>query len=140
MNTSCVFCIIQIEHSEKFVVYEDEDFLAFLDRRPVFHGHTLLIPKNHYETFYDLPKNMVGGLFERVQMLGHAIQQGMGAAGTFIAMNNTISQSVPHLHVHIVPRNKKDGLIGFFWPRRSYKSPAQMQETVEKIQKYITVI
>jgi len=120
---SCVFCQLVLERSGSLVVFENEHTLGFLDHKPLFPGHCLLIPKVHYETLPDLPAALVGPLFTAVQKLGRAIETGMEAEGTFVAINNRVSQSVPHLHVHIVPRRKKDGLKGFFWPRRPYESP-----------------
>jgi len=104
------------------LVFEDEISLAFLDHRPVFPGHCLLIPKEHYETLTDLPENLIGPYFRNVQLLSRAIESALEAHGTFVAMNNRVSQSVPHLHTHIVPRRRKDGLKGFFWPRYPYKT------------------
>ena len=115
------------------VVFEDQSSLAFLDHRPVFPGHTLLIPKQHYETLADLPDALIRPLFANAQLLARAIEAALEADGTFVAINNRVSQSVPHLHVHIVPRRKKDGLRGFFWPRGAYHSP----EEAEKIRKNI---
>lgn len=115
------------------VVFEDESSLAFLDHRPVFPGHTLLIPKQHYETLADLPDAVIRPFFANAQLLARAIEAALEADGTFVAINNRVSQSVPHLHVHIVPRRKKDGLRGFFWPRSAYHSP----EEAEKIRKNI---
>src|SRR5687768_1348397 len=94
--------------------------MAFLDHRPLFEGHCLLIPRTHCETFADLAVELVGPLFEKARLLSMAIEQGLGADGTFLAMNNRVSQSVPHFHIHIVPRRRKDGLRGFFWPRQKY--------------------
>jgi histidine triad (HIT) family protein len=115
------------------VVFEDESSLAFLDHRPIFPGHTLLIPKQHYETLADLPGTLIQPFFANAQLLAGAIEEALEADGTFIAINNRVSQSVPHLHVHIVPRRKKDGLRGFFWPRGTYHGP----EEAEKIRKNI---
>lgn len=115
------------------VVYEDENAVAFLDHRPLFPGHTLLVPRQHVETLGDLPAKLVAPYFEAVQLLGVAVESAMDAEGTFVAMNNRVSQSVPHLHVHIVPRRRKDGLKGFFWPRTKYKSDEEMQEVQRKI-------
>src|SRR5205823_6733562 len=95
--------------------------LAFLDNRPLFPGHCLLIPKRHVETLSDLPAESVGPLFQNAQLLARAMETGLAADGSFVAINNRVSQSVPHLHIHVVPRRKKDGLKGFFWPRQSYK-------------------
>lgn len=114
---------------------EDAISLAFLDHRPLFLGHTLLIPKQHYETLSDLPKELLGPFFGNVQRLSNAVERGMEAEGTFVALNNRVSQSVPHLHVHIVPRRKKDGLRGFFWPRQSHPDPAQMKHAQAAIRR-----
>jgi histidine triad (HIT) family protein len=103
------------------VVYSDERFVAFLDIRPVFPGHTLLIPRDHHETLLDLPSDLVGPFFALGQRLAKAVPQAMDAVGTFVAINNIVSQSVPHLHLHVVPRRPKDGLRGFFWPRTQYE-------------------
>jgi histidine triad (HIT) family protein len=102
------------------VVDEDDSFLAVLDVRPLFSGHTLLVPKAHHVTLPELPAELVGPLFTHAQRLAAAMVDGLGARGSFVALNNTVSQSVPHLHVHVVPRNPKDGLRGFFWPRTKY--------------------
>jgi histidine triad (HIT) family protein len=115
------------------VVLDDPLAVAFLDARPLFAGHVLLVPRSHLETLTDLPVEMVGPLFERAQRLAAAVQSAMGAAGTFVAMNNTISQSVPHLHVHVVPRDRRDGLRGFFWPRTTYRDEAHATEVAASI-------
>ena len=99
----------------------------------MFPGHTLLIPREHVETLGDLPTKNVGPYFEAAQLLSRTVESAMEAEGTFVAMNNRVSQSVPHLHVHIVPRRKKDGLKGFFWPRTKYKSDEEMEEVKKKI-------
>jgi histidine triad (HIT) family protein len=112
-------------------VFEDEDSIAFLDTRPLFAGHLLLIPKAHYETLIDLPENLVSSVFLNAQRLAKIVKETMDAEGTFVAMNNVVSQSVPHFHVHIVPRKRKDGLKGFFWPRRKYENTNE-QETVRE--------
>jgi len=119
------------------VVFEDELSLAFLDHRPVFPGHCLLIPKQHFETLTDLPENLIGPFFKNVQLLSRAVESAMEAHGTFVAMNNRVSQSVPHLHTHIVPRRRKDGLKGFFWPRQPYKSEEEAELVQEKIRKAV---
>ncbi len=102
--------------------------MAFLDARPLFPGHTLLVPRQHCETLIDLPADQVAPLFIEAQRLAGAMETALGAHGTFVAMNNRVSQSVPHLHVHIVPRHRKDGLKGFFWPRRPYASEAEAEQ------------
>jgi histidine triad (HIT) family protein len=119
------------------LVFEDEISLAFLDHRPVFPGHCLLIPKSHYETLTDLPANLVGPFFKNAQLLAGAIESAMEAHGTFVAMNNRVSQSVPHLHVHVVPRCRKDGLRGFFWPRYPYKTDEEADLIQSVIRKAI---
>jgi histidine triad (HIT) family protein len=107
------------------MVLEDDEFVAFLDARPVFKGHVLVVPRAHYVTLGDLPVPAVGPLFERVRLVSIALPAALGAQGTFVALNNIVSQSVPHLHVHVVPRSRKDGLRGFFWPRQRYASDAE---------------
>jgi histidine triad (HIT) family protein len=128
----CAFCAI-VAGSESHVVLDDDHCLAFLDHRPVFPGHCLLVPKQHYETLADVPPAQVAPLFLRARDLSAAVEEGMGADGTFVAINNRVSQSVPHLHVHVVPRRKKDGLRGFFWPRLRYGSPEEMTEAQGRI-------
>ena len=130
---NCLFCRIVSGEVAAVVVYEDANTLAFLDHRPLFPGHTLLVPREHYETLGDLPATQVGPLFKNVQLLSRAVESAMEAEGSFVAMNNRVSQSVPHLHVHIVPRRRKDGLKGFFWPRTKYKSDEELEITREKI-------
>ena len=123
---SCLFCRIVSGEVPATIVYEDDNSLAFLDHRPLFHGHTLLVPRVHVETLGELPASHVGPFFKTAQLLARAIEPALGAEGTFVAMNNRVSQSVPHLHVHVVPRRKGDGLKGFFWPRTKYKSEDEM--------------
>lgn len=129
----CVFCQIIATELPAHVVFEDEVSIAFLDIRPVFEGHTLLVPREHYETLPDLPRELVGPLFTNAQLLARAVVDAMDATGTFVAMNNKVSQSVPHLHVHVVPRRPKDGLRGFFWPRRHYGSQEAIEATAGAI-------
>src|SRR5215218_6573794 len=126
-DENCLFCRIVSGEVSAVVVYEDENTLAFLDHRPLFPGHTLLVPREHFETLGDLPASRVGPLFTNAQLLSRAIEAALEAEGTFVAMNNRVSQSVPHLHVHIVPRRRKDGLKGFFWPRTKYKTKDEME-------------
>ena len=132
MDASCLFCRIVSGELPATVVYEDDNTVAFLDHRPLFHGHTLLVPREHVETLGELSSKIVGPYFEAAQLLSRAVESGMDAEGTFVAMNNRVSQSVPHLHVHVVPRRKKDGLKGFFWPRTKYKDE-EMEEVKKKI-------
>lgn len=117
---ACPFCAIVAGEEPAEVVLRDETAVAFLDRRPLFKGHTLVVPVEHHETLTDLPAEQVGPYFARVRAVAAAVVDGLGAHGTFVAENNVISQSVPHLHVHVVPRHRKDGLRGFFWPRVRY--------------------
>jgi histidine triad (HIT) family protein len=126
---ACVFCSIVAGETGAAVVLDDDDFLGFLDVRPVFPGHVLLVPRAHHATLGDLPAGLLGPLFERAQRLSVAVPTAMGATGTFVAMNNVVSQSVPHLHVHVVPRSPKDGLRGFFWPRTSYDDDEHVART-----------
>ncbi|OWY62595.1 HIT family protein [cyanobacterium TDX16] len=107
--------------------------MGFLDVRPLFHGHTLLVPQDHHETLSDLPAEQVEGLFLRARSLAAAMEEVLGAAGSFVALNNKVSQSVPHLHVHVVPRNRKDGLKGFFWPRTTYEDDAEAAAVAERL-------
>jgi histidine triad (HIT) family protein len=133
---ACTFCRIVRREEEAAVVCEDDLSLAFLDHRPLFPGHCLLVPKAHYETLAELPAWLVGPLFQNAQLLERAIEEGLGADGTFVALNNVVSQSVPHAHIHLVPRHRKDGLKGFFWPRQRYPDDAalrQMQETLREV-------
>ncbi len=123
----CLFCRIASGAVAAPIVYEDELSLAFLDHRPLFPGHTLLIPKNHVETLADLPGSDVPHLFAAAQSLCRAVEEALGAEGTFVAINNRVSQSVPHLHIHVVPRRRKDGLRGFFWPRSKYCDAAHAE-------------
>jgi len=116
----CVFCAIIAGEIEADVVLDEPDFVAFLDRRPVFKGHTLLVPREHVGTLPDLPAGLRDGFLEAAQRLATAMVEGLGAQGSFVAMNNVVSQSVAHLHCHVVPRTKGDGLRGFFWPRTKY--------------------
>ena len=122
---ACSFCEIVAGRQPAHVVLDDEATLAFLDARPLFPGHTLLVPREHHETLADLPYDQLGRYFERAQRLSRAMEQAFGAAGSFVAINNRVSQSVPHLHTHVVPRNRKDGLRGFFWPRSRYTDDAE---------------
>jgi histidine triad (HIT) family protein len=131
---SCLFCgIVNGEVNASFV-FQDDVSMAFLDHRPLFPGHCLLVPRSHFETLSDLPADLFKPFFQNVQLLARAVESAMEAEGSFVAINNRVSQSVPHLHVHIVPRRRKDGLKGFFWPRNKYKGDAELLE-VEKLVK-----
>jgi len=129
----CIFCRIVAGDLPATIVAETELTIAFLDHRPLFPGHTLLIPRTHIETLRDVDAELIAPFFAEVQRLAVAVQDGMAAQGTFIAENSVASQSVPHLHVHVVPRNKKDGLRGFFWPRTKYADAAEMEAAAHAI-------
>lgn len=133
----CVFCQIVKGEAPGYLVFEDEMSMAFLDQRPLFPGHMLLIPKEHYETLGDLPLELVGPLFANARLLAQAVERGLEAEGSFVAINNRVSQSVPHLHIHIVPRRRRDGLKGFFWPRQPYKSQEEIKEVQAALQQAI---
>jgi histidine triad (HIT) family protein len=136
----CVFCEITASERPAHVVADDGTVIAFLDVRPLFPGHTLVVPRRHYETLADLPSDLVGPVFGWARRLARAMEDGLGAGGSFVALNNRVSQSVPHLHVHVVPRTRGDGLRGFFWPRSKYSSDeeaaavaARLRDAVERI-------
>ncbi|MER6948584.1 HIT family protein [Nonomuraea sp. NPDC000554] len=128
-----LFCEIITGERPATIVHSDEVAVSFLDARPVFKGHVLVVPRAHVETLADLVE--VGPFFERVQAIARAVEEGLEAGGTFVAMNNRVSQSVPHLHVHVVPRTRKDGLRGFFWPRTTYASAEEAESYAERIAK-----
>src|SRR3954453_20539573 len=134
MEDNCLFCRIVSGELPATIVYEDDNSIAFLDHRPLFPGHTLLIPRAHVETLGELPAKLIGPYFEAAKLLSRAVELALEAEGSFVAMNNRVSQSVPHLHVHVVPRRRKDGLRGFFWPRHKYETDEQMQLTAKAIQ------
>lgn len=136
-DPNCRFCQIVSGDEPGHVVFEDERTLAFLDNRPLFPGHSLLVPRDHYETLGDLPDELVSPLFANARLLSVAIPRAMKKPGSFVAMNNVVSQSVPHLHVHVVPRKPKDGLRGFFWPRTKYDSEDQMREVAERVRRAV---
>ena len=136
--TPCVFCAIVAGEASSAVVLETEQTMAFLDIRPLFHGHTLLVPRVHVETLPDLPAELIDPLFADAKRLAAAMESALGAAGSVVAMNHRVSQSVPHLHVHVVPRRFKDGLKGFFWPRTKYESDAQMGEVAAQLRAALT--
>ncbi|KQX72475.1 HIT family protein [Aeromicrobium sp. Root472D3] len=119
-DDGCLFCRIVSGEAAAHRVLETDDVVGFLDVRPVFKGHVLLVPREHVATLPDLPEPLIVPLFSTAQRVADALTSGLGAQGTFVAMNNVVSQSVPHLHVHVVPRTKGDGLRGFFWPRTKY--------------------
>jgi len=120
-SADCRFCAIARGETDARVVLEEEDVLAFLDHRPLFPGHCLVIPREHHETLPDLPPELLEPLFGAARLLARAVVEATESEGSFVAVNNVVSQSVPHLHVHVVPRRRKDGLRGFFWPRTPYR-------------------
>jgi histidine triad (HIT) family protein len=122
---ACVFCGIVSGSTSAFVVLDDPAAVGFLDTRPVFKGHVLVVPRPHVDTLADLPGVAVGDFFRQVQRVAGAVESGLAAGGTFVAVNNRVSQSVPHLHVHVIPRTRGDGLRGFFWPRHRYADEAE---------------
>ena len=137
MAGACVFCQIVAGETSAHVVLDDEVCLAFLDMRPVFPGHVLLVPRAHHETLVDLPPELIEPLFSRARRLADVVPRALDATGTFVAMNNKVSQSVPHLHVHVVPRRPKDGLRGFFWPRQRYESDEAMADVAARIRSHL---
>jgi histidine triad (HIT) family protein len=136
--SDCAFCAIVSGDEPAHFVLDDDVAVAFLDRRPLFEGHVLVVPRRHVETLVALDAAEVGPLFERVRSVTAAVQSAMTADGSFVAMNNVVSQSVPHLHVHVVPRRRKDGLRGFFWPRTRYRDDAAMATVAASIARAIT--
>ncbi|QLQ39343.1 HIT family protein [Micromonospora robiginosa] len=131
--SGCVFCGIVAGEVPAFTVTDEPDGVAFLDTRPVFKGHVLVVPRTHLVTIADLPAETLPGYFRLVRRIAVAVQSGLGSGGTFVAMNNTVSQSVPHLHTHVVPRTKGDGLRGFFWPRTRYADDDEAKGFAERI-------
>ncbi len=134
---TCLFCRIVSGSLETAIVHEGDNFIVFLDHRPLFHGHCLVVPRKHFETLADLPVDAVGSFFQEVKLISRIVERAMNAEGTFVAMNNRVSQSVPHLHVHVVPRKKKDGLKGFFWPRTKYLNQQEMEDVRQRLMKAI---
>jgi histidine triad (HIT) family protein len=130
---ACPFCTLIAAPAEAHVVLDEPAAFAFLDRRPLFAGHVLVVPRSHVETLVDLAPAEVGPFFRCVQRVARAVEEALEAAGTFVAINNKVSQSVPHLHVHVVPRRPKDGLKGFFWPRTKYASDEDAGATAARI-------
>ena len=133
MPDNCVFCEIAEGRRTAAVVLEREETIAFLDHRPLFPGHVLVVPRRHLDTLLDLPREGLTPLFDAAQLLARAVEDGLQAEGSLVAINNRISQSVPHLHVHVIPRRKGDGLKGFFWPRQGYDSPDHARDVQERL-------
>jgi histidine triad (HIT) family protein len=133
----CAFCSIVSGDVEAHIVFEDDVSLAFLDNRPLFPGHSLLVPREHLETIWDLPDDLLATLFRNARLLSQAVRNAMEAQGAFVASNNIVSQSVPHFHIHVVPRNRKDGLRGFFWPRKKYESDEEAARSAEAVREAV---
>jgi len=132
-TAGCLFCRIARGEEPGAIVLASAPLVAFLDHRPLFPGHCLVVPREHAETLGDLPVSRIGPLFAAVSLLARAVEAALGADGSFVAVNNRVSQSVPHLHVHVVPRRRGDGLRGFFWPRGRYASAQEMEATRRRI-------
>jgi histidine triad (HIT) family protein len=132
-DPACLFCRIVAGEERAALVLDEERLVAFLDVRPVFKGHTLLVPRDHVDTLPDLPAELRDPFLDAGQRLSLAMQEGLGSQGSFVAVNNVVSQSVPHLHLHVVPRTKGDGLRGFFWPRTKYAGPDEMEEYADRL-------
>ncbi len=126
-DPSCAFCKIVTGDLTADIVYRDDRLIAFLDNRPLFPGHVLLCPVDHIATLIDVPESLTNHLMRTTQLLAGAVERALQAEGSFVAINNRVSQSVPHLHIHVVPRKRRDGLKGFFWPRRNYTDPAERE-------------
>ncbi len=140
MSELCLFCHIAQGEMASAIVYEDDLSLAFLDHRPVFYGHTLLIPKAHYATLPDLPAALLGPLWANAQLLCRAVELGLGAEGSLVLINNKVSQSVAHVHIHIIPRRRGDGLRGFLWPRLSYRDEAHLVEVRDALRQAVAAL
>jgi len=133
VTPACKFCQIIAGEIPATFVFDTDEVVAFLDHRPLFPGHTLVLPREHVETLAYLPPDRVGPFFRQVQRVEAAVRTAMEAQGSFVAENNVVSQSVPHLHVHVVPRRRKDGLRGFFWPRTRYASNGEAEAVAARI-------
>jgi histidine triad (HIT) family protein len=139
-EADCAFCRLPGGEVDAHIVLADEATVAFLDHRPLFPGHTLLVPRAHVETLTDLPDELLLPFFSNARLLARAMEEGLGADGSFVAINNRVSQSVPHLHVHVVPRRRKDGLRGFFWPRQKYESEEQAAGVAARLRDAIATV
>jgi histidine triad (HIT) family protein len=129
----CIFCGIVVGRAPAHVVVDEPEVVAFLDTRPVFKGHALVVPREHVPTLPDLPTGLLTAVFTVVQRCAAAMVDGLGADGSWVAQNNVVSQAVPHVHVHVVPRHRGDGLRGFFWPRQKYESDAEMVQFADRL-------
>ncbi|MDH4170855.1 MAG: HIT family protein [Acidimicrobiia bacterium] len=140
MARACVFCEIVAHRARAFEIFRDESTMAFLDRTPLFPGHVLVIPLAHHDTLTDVPVDALGPLLHRAQCVAGLMETALGAEGSFVAINNRVSQSVPHLHVHVVPRRRKDGLRGFFWPRNPYDDDRHAADVATRLAEAYTAI
>lgn len=136
--SGCAFCAIISGDVPAQLVVDEPDVVAFLDARPLFRGHVLVLPREHHETLPDMPAALVGPLFSWVRQVSAVMPAALGAQGSFVALNNTVSQSVPHLHVHVVPRTRGDGLRGFFWPRQKYASDEEAAGYARRLRDALT--
>jgi histidine triad (HIT) family protein len=137
MEADCPFCQIASGKVRAHIVYKDDDAIAFLDNRPLFPGHVLVCPHDHYETLLELPAELAAPMLVTTQLLARAVESAVDAEGTFIAINNRVSQAVPHLHIHVVPRRRRDGLKGFFWPRHQYQDDAAREAIRNAIEREV---
>ncbi len=137
VTDSCIFCKLSSGELPAHLVYQDTTSYAFLDNQPLFPGHVLLSPRAHYETMTDLPADLIGPIFTTAQLIAKAVETALDAEGTFVAINNRVSQTVPHLHIHIVPRRRRDGLKGFFWPRHEYQDDSAREAVRDAIEREI---
>ncbi|MGH3498629.1 MAG: HIT family protein [Nocardioidaceae bacterium] len=139
-RADCLFCRIVAGDVEAHRVLETDHCIGILDSRPVFKGHVLVLPKAHHETLTDLPDRLLAPVLGAARSVAAAVRTGLGAQGSFVAVNNTVSQSVPHLHVHVVPRTKGDGLRGFFWPRTKYADETEAREYAERLRTAVAAL
>lgn len=138
--SGCVFCRIVAGEVDAARIHEDENTIVFLDNGPLFPGHCLVCPKEHFDTLPDVPSELLVPLFSTAQLIARAVEKALGAEGSFVAINNKVSQSVPHLHVHVIPRRRGDGMKGFFWPRRPYRDQEHILETQRALQSALTYL
>ncbi len=137
-DPDCIFCSVASGSVAAHMVYKDANFIAFLDMHPLFPGHVLLCPREHYVTLLELPSKLAAGTMTTLQILAKAVEAAVDAEGTFIAINNRVSQTVPHLHIHVVPRRRRDGLKGFFWPRQKYQDEAAKEAVRDAIEREVS--
>lgn len=134
-HADCVFCRIAAGELKSDLVFQNSEVIAFLDNRPLFPGHVLVCPRSHYETLPDLPAALIPAVFGIARLVSKAVEVALDAEGSFVAINNRVSQTVPHLHVHVVPRRRRDGLRGFFWPRNNYVDDAAREAVRDAIER-----